>query len=282
MTGGQEMNGKKKNVGKGVIYILLLIGTVVMIFPFIWSVFTSFKTLPESLQVPPEILPQNWDFINYADVWDALPFVDFFINTAVMIVARIIIAVLLSAMAAYAFARIDFPLKNLLFIIVLLPMMVPTQIFILPQYLIISNLGWANTIKALVIPGMASTFGIFLLRQFFMGIPNELEEAAVLDGCNTGQIFFRIMLPLSKSGLVSVAIFTALFAYKDLLWPLIVNTSVEKMPLSAGLAMLQGQYTTNYPQLMAGAVIAIIPMAILFLIFQKQFVEGIATTGSKN
>lgn len=135
---------------------------------------------------------------------------------------------------------------------------------------------------ALVMPGMASTFGIFLLRQFFMGIPDELEEAAILDGCNPGQIFIKIMFPLIKPGLVSLAIFTALFAYKDLLWPLIVNTSIEKMPLSSGLAMLQGQYTTNYPQLMAGAVIAIIPMVILFLVFQKQFVEGIATTGSKS
>lgn len=273
---------KKKYIGKLVIYLLLIVGAVVMIFPFVWSVLTSFKSLSESLQVPPAILPVSWEPVNYRDVWEALPFVSFFINTGLMIIGRMFFAVLLSSMAAYAFARMDFPFKNILFLLVLMPMMVPAQIFILPQYLIISELGWVNTIKALVIPGMASTFGIFLLRQFFMGIPNELEEAAILDGCNTGQIFIKIMLPLAKSGLVSVAIFTALFAYKDLLWPLIVNTSVEKMPLSSGLAMLQGQYTTNYPQLMAGAVIAIIPMAVLFLIFQKQFVEGIATTGSKN
>lgn len=273
---------KKKYIGKLVIYLLLIVGAVVMIFPFVWSVLTSFKSLSESLQVPPAILPISWEPVNYRDVWEALPFVSFFINTGLMIIGRMFFAVLLSSMAAYAFARMDFPFKNILFLLVLMPMMVPAQIFILPQYLIISELGWVNTIKALVIPGMASTFGIFLLRQFFMGIPNELEEAAILDGCNTGQIFIKIMLPLAKSGLVSVAIFTALFAYKDLLWPLIVNTSVEKMPLSSGLAMLQGQYTTNYPQLMAGAVIAIIPMAVLFLIFQKQFVEGIATTGSKN
>lgn len=185
-------------------------------------------------------------------------------------------------MASFAFARMNFPFKNIIFIIVLMPMMVPSQIFILPQYLFASNIHITNTIAALVMPGMASTFGIFLLRQFFMGIPDELEEAAILDGCNPGQIFVRIMLPLVKPGIVSLGIFTALFAYKDLLWPLIANTSVEKMPLSSGLAMLQGQYTTNYPQLMAGAVLAIIPMVILFLLFQKQFVEGIATTGSKS
>ena len=160
-------------------------------------------------------------------------------------------------------------------------MMVPSQIYVLPQYLIVSKMKLNNTIAALVIPGMASTFGIFLLRQFFMGIPNDLEEAAVLDGCNRGQVFFKIMLPLVKPGMVSLAIFTALFAYKDLLWPLIVNNSIDKMPLSSGLAMLQGQYVTNYPELMAGAVLAIIPMAVIFLFFQKQFVEGVATSGIK-
>lgn len=273
---------KQNRKAKICIYVLLVLGAVIMVFPFIWSVLTSFKTLSESLQFPPKILPESWKLTNYQDVWNQLPFVNFFINTIALIVLRVIFAVMLSAMAAYAFARMEFPFKNVLFILVLMPMMVPTQIFVLPQFLIASKIGITNTIMALVMPGMASTFGIFLLRQFFMGIPDELEEAAILDGCNPGQIFIKIMLPLVKPGLVSLAIFTALFAYKDLLWPLIVNTSIEKMPLSSGLAMLQGQYSTNYPQLMAGAVIAIIPMVVLFLFFQKQFVEGIATTGSKS
>lgn len=273
---------KKEHVTRIIIYAILLLGAVVMVFPFVWSVLTSFKNLSESLQFPPKFLPHSWALINYRDVWEQLPFIDFFINTVLMVLLRIIFAVIFSAMAAYAFARMQFPLKNLLFILVLMPMMVPAQIFVLPQYLFASRIQITNTVMALVLPGMASTFGIFLLRQFFMGVPDELEEAAILDGCNPGQIFVKIMLPLVKPGIVSLSIFTALFAYKDLLWPLIVNTSIEKMPLSSGLAMLQGQFTTNYPQLMAGAVIAIIPMAVLFLVFQKQFVEGIATTGSKN
>ncbi len=273
---------KKQHITRILIYIVLLSGAVVMVFPFIWSVLTSFKNLSESLQFPPRFLPQSWSPVNYKDVWEQLPFVDFFINTVLMVLLRIVFAVLFSSMAAYAFARMQFPLKNLLFILVLMPMMVPAQIFVLPQYLFASKIQITNTVMALVLPGLASTFGIFLLRQFFMGVPDELEEAAILDGCNPGQIFVKIMLPLVKPGIVSLSIFTALFAYKDLLWPLIVNTSIEKMPLSSGLAMLQGQFTTNYPQLMAGAVVAIIPMAVLFLVFQKQFVEGIATTGSKN
>lgn len=264
-----------------VIYTVLIVGAVVMIFPFIWMILTSFKSLSESLQFPPKIMPESWRLVNYKDVCEQLPFFNFFINTMLLIVFRILFAVTFSALAAFAFARMQFPGKNILFILVLMPMMVPSQIFVLPQYLFTSKIGLTNTIAALVLPGMASTFGIFLLRQFFFGIPDELEEAAILDGCNPGQVFARIMLPLVKPGLVSLAIFTALFAYKDLLWPLIVNTSVNKMPLSSGLAMLQGQYTTHYPQLMAGAVIAIIPMIVLFLIFQKQFVEGIATTGTK-
>ena len=263
------------------VYLILVLGSLIMIFPFVWCILTSFKSLAETLRVPPTIFPEVWDPENYQKVWTDLPFVRFIVNTLLMMGFRVLITSLISSMAAYAFAKVDFRLKNFWFMIVLIPMMVPSQIYILPQYLIVSKMKLDNTIAALVIPGMASTFGIFLLRQFFMGIPNDLEEAAVLDGCNRGQVFFKIMLPLVKPGMVSLAIFTELFAYKDLLWPLIVNNSIDKMPLSSGLAMLQGQYFTNYPELMAGAVLAIIPMAVIFLFFQKQFVEGVATSGIK-
>lgn len=253
-----------------------------MVFPFIWSILTSFKTLTESLAFPPKILPDSWQLTNYLDVWQALPFPKFFFNTVVMVVARVITSTILSAMAGYAFARIKVKGMNLLFLLVLLPMMVPGQVFILPQYLLISKAGLTNTLTALIIPGIASTFGTFLMRQFFMSVPEEIEEAAILDGCNYGQIFLKVMLPLAKAPLISLSIFTALFAWKDLMWPLIVNSSPDKMPLSSGLALLQGQYTTNYPQLMAGAVLATVPMIILYLIFQKQFIQGVASTGSKN
>ena len=198
-----------------------------------------------------------------------------------MIVLRVLGSVFFSALAAFAFARLEFPGKKVLFTMVLLQMMVPGQIFILPQYMIVSKLGWLNSIKALAVPGIVSTFGTFLLRQFFMGLPRDLEEAAVLDGASIWKIFWKVMLPLTKPGLVSVGIFTALFAWKDLMWPLIVNMSIDKMTLSAGLVSLMGQYFVDYPQLMAGSLIAIVPMIILFLLFQKQFVEGIATSGSK-
>lgn len=273
---------KKMQKGHLLIYLILSLGAVLMVGPFIWSILTAFKTLTESLRFPPTFLPAHWGWQNFVDVWQALPFTDFFLNTFWMILGRVLISTIISATAGFAFARLKFKGNNLLFMLVLLTMMIPAQVYILPQYLMISKLGLTNTISALIIPGMASAFGTFLMRQFFMSVPDELEEAAELDGCNTLQLFFQVMLPLAKAPLTSLAIFTSLFAWKDLMWPLIVNMSPEKMPLSSRLALLQGQYTTNYPQLMAGSVIATIPMVILFIIFQKRFVQGIASTGSKN
>lgn len=269
---------QKKHIG---VYGILIIMAFIMVLPFIWTILTSFKTQAEALKVPPQILPSSWSFQNYEAVTKALPFATFFMNTFLMVLFRVLGSVFFSALAAYAFARLEFPGRNLLFGLVLLQMMVPGQIFILPQYMIVSRLNWLNTIQALVLPGIVSTFGTFLLRQFFMGLPKDLEEAAVLDGCSVWKIFWRIMLPLTKPGLVSVGIFTALFAWKDLMWPLIVNMSMDKMTLSSGLVNLMGQYSVDYPQLMAGSLIAIVPMVLLFLIFQKQFVEGIATSGTK-
>lgn len=269
---------KRKNIP---VYVVLVVMAFIMILPFVWTILTAFKTQSEALKVPPQILPSSWSFRNFTAVMEVLPFATFFLNTFLMMVFRVLGSVFLSALAAYAFARLEFPGRNLLFGVILLQMMVPGQIFILPQYMIVSKLGWLNTVKALILPGFVSTFGTFLLRQFFLALPKDLEEAAVLDGCSIWKTFWRVMLPLTKSGLVSVAIFTALFAWKDLMWPLIVNISIDKMTLSSGLVNLMGQYSVDYPQLMAGSLIAIVPMILLFLVFQKQFVEGIATSGTK-
>lgn len=274
---------KKKKINKGnlIVHLVLIIGSVIMILPFAWMILTSFKTLAESTQMPPKIFPDTLQFSNYTEVMRLLPFDKFYINTILMLLFRVIGSVLFSAMGAYAFARLNFPGKNFFFSLVLLQMMVPGQLFIIPQFLLVQKLGLLNTVTALVIPGIVSAFGTFLLRQFFMGIPKELEEAAKLDGCSIGRTFFSIMLPLANSGLVALGIFTALFAFKDLMWPLIVNMSIDKMTLSAGLASLQGQFSTNFPQLMAGSLLAVWPMLLIFVIFQRKFIEGIATTGGK-
>ncbi|MEH6939310.1 carbohydrate ABC transporter permease [Bacillus sp. JJ664] len=252
-----------------------------MVLPFIWMFLTSLKTYAESIHVPPVIIPKDFQWENYKEVFTLLPFFKFMLNTLIVTVLRTAGQLFLCSLAAYAFARIEFPGRNVLFLVALSVLMVPGQVFLLPQYMIMVKLGWLNTLQAVVVPGLFSAFGTFLLRQFFMGLPKELEEAARLDGCNHFQIYWRVMLPLAKPGLVALGIFTTLWSWNELMWPMIVNSSPESMTLSVGLSSLQGQYLTNYPVLMAGSFLAIVPMLILFMILQKQFIEGIAITGGK-
>lgn len=263
------------------IHLVLILGVVVTVTPFIWMLLTSLKTLGESTQVPPVIFPKKAMWSNYLEVLKTLPFKQFYLNTIISTVFKTVGQLIFCSMAAYAFARINFPLRNIIFVLILSVLMVPGQIFLLPQYMIIQKLGLLNSITALILPGLFSAFGTFLLRQFFMTLPDELEEAAILDGCNHFQIYWKIMMPLAKPGLVSLAVFTALWSWNDLMWPLIVNTATEKLTLSAGLASLQGQHGTNFPLLMSGSVMTVLPMLVLFIIFQKQFIEGIAFTGGK-
>lgn len=262
------------------IHILLILVSITMLVPFVWMALTAFKTITESTSVDPFVIfPSSWKTDNFATVINNMNFPVLYINTLLLILGRVVCAVLTATMAGYAFGRLEFPGRNLMFSLVMFQMMVPGQIFIIPQYLMVSSLGVLDTIFALIFPGMVTAFGTFLLRQTYMSLPRDLEEAARLDGCNIGQTFLFIMAPLTRSGMVSLGIFTAVFAYKDLMWPLICNRNV--MPLSAALAKMQGQYTNNYPQLMAASLLACIPMIVLYLIFQKQFIEGIATSGGK-
>ncbi|MDM0771832.1 carbohydrate ABC transporter permease [Clostridium perfringens] len=274
------MEGKK--ISRIFIHLFLIIIAIIMILPFVWMVLTSFKSVTESTQMNPFVIfPSQWRIENYIEVIKGNDFLALYINTFLMMIFRVICSVLFSAMAAYAFARLEFPGRNFLFGLVLFQMMIPAQVFIIPQYLMIDQINMRNTIFALVFPGLVSAFGTFLLRQFFMGLPKELEEAAYLDGCNIGQTFFKVMLPLARSGLVALSIFTALFAFKDLMWPLIVNSNTDAATLSSALSKIQSAYSVNYPQLMAASVLAIWPMLAVYIIFQKQFIEGIATSGGK-
>ncbi|MBF9018640.1 MULTISPECIES: carbohydrate ABC transporter permease [unclassified Oceanispirochaeta] len=261
--------------------IVLSIGAVVMVFPFIWMILSSLKSYGEAISIPLTIIPNVWRFDNYLKAMKLLPFSYLYFNTAMMILGRCLFAYFLCSMAGYSFARIKYPGRNFLFSLVLIQMMVPSQVFIIPQYLMVLKLNWINTIPALIFPGFVSAFGTFLLRQFYMTAPSSLEEAAIIDGANRWKIYWHIMLPLAKNSLMALSIFTALFAWKDLMWPIIVNTSIGKLTLSAGLANLQGQYDTNIPVVLAGSVIATLPMIVIFLSFQQHFVQGIAFTGTK-
>ena len=270
----------KKN--KLLIHIILIIVSVSMLIPFLWMILTAFKTNAEATQVAPFIIfPKEWKLDSFIRVTNTVDFLKLYANTILFILLRIVCAVVTSTMAGYALARLNFLGKKFAFMVVLLQMMVPGQVFVIPQYQMVSDLGMTNTIFALVFPGLVSTFGTFFLRQAFMSLPNDLEEAARLDGCNIGQIFLYVFMPLTKSAVTALSIFTAVFAYKDLMWPMIVNTRKSSQVLSSALAQLQGQYASNYPDLMAASLIASVPMVVLYLIFQRQFIEGIATSGGK-
>lgn len=272
----------KKSMTTIVIHIILLIASITMLVPFTWMILTSLKSVTESTSVDPfVILPSVWRIDAFKKVINNMDFLRLYLNTLLMIAGRVLAAVLTATLAGYAFGRLNFKGKNIAFSLVLFQMMVPGQLFVIPQYLMVSKLGMLNSTFALIFPGLVTAFGTFLLRQAYMGLPKELEEAARLDGCNIGQTFLFIMAPLTKSAMVALGIFTAVFAYKDLMWPMIVNTDKNKATLASALAKMQGQYITQFPQLMAASLIACVPMIILYLIFQKQFIEGIATSGGK-
>jgi len=273
---------KSKYINGSLILGFLIIMAFLMIIPFLWMFLTAFKTVAETMQVDPFVIfPAKWQFENFSKVIQAMDFVKLYSNTLMMIVLRVVFAVVTASLAGYAFARLRFPGKNILFGIVLFQMMIPTQVFIIPQYVMISKLHLTNTVWALLFPGLVTAFGTFLLRQAYMSLPKDLEEAARLDGCNIPRTFLRIMAPLTKSALVALGIFTTVFAYKDLMWPMIVCPDSNRTTLASALAKMNGQYQQKYPELMMAALIASVPMIVIYILFQKQFIEGIATSGVK-
>lgn len=272
---------KKQKINHLLVHLALILGSFIMVLPFVWMILTAFKTQAEAIQIPVVIFPSHWRLDAFKDVFDRLPFGAAYKNTIISAIVTILGQLIMCSMAGYAFGRLEFPGKNIIFVASLSVLMIPSTLFILPQFLIIQKMGLTNTLAALFIPNLFSAFGTFLMRQFFMSLPKELEEAARLDGCSHFGVFYKIMLPLVKPGMTALAIITLRLAWNDLMWPMIVNTSADKMTLSAVLANLTGQYSTTYPTLMAGSLMAIMPMVILFAIFQKQFIEGIAITGTK-
>lgn len=269
-------------INTAILHALLLVFAFAMIVPFLWMILTSFKTVGESIQVDPFVIfPAQWRLDAYRTVFKNMNFLLLYKNTILMMAFRILCAIATASMAGFAFGRLKFKGATLAFSLVLVQMMIPSQIFIIPQYLMISKLRMTNTTFALVFPGLVTAFGTFLMRQAYKILPKELEEAAYIDGLSIGKTFLFILAPLTRSSIVALSVFTAVFAYKDLMWPMIVNTAKDSLVLASALAKMQGQYISNYPQLMAASLIACLPMAVLYLIFQRQFIEGIATSGGK-
>jgi multiple sugar transport system permease protein len=274
------LNGETK-ASKIRTHILLIIASFVAFGPFLWMFLTSIKTYEETIQIPLKFFPELAQWVNYAIISDKLNFPQLYFNTIAVTVMMIIGQLLIVTICAYAFDRLRFPGKNVLFLCMLALMMVPGQIFIIPRFKLMVAFGLTDTLVGLVLPGLFNVFGVFLMRQFFSTIPRELDEAARIDGCGYFRIYWDVLLPLVKPALTTLAILAMLGTWKDLMWPLINNSSASKMTLAAGLAMLIGEHTTYYEQVMAGGIIAVIPIIVLFVIFQKQFVEGIAHSGIK-
>jgi multiple sugar transport system permease protein len=267
--------------GQWLIHLVLVVAVAVMVVPFVWEILTSFKTSNEVASMPPTLFPATPTAVGYESFFSVTPFWAQFTVSAVSLILRVVGQVLVAALAGYAFARLRFPGRNLLFALFLLMLMVPSQLFLLGQFELMKGLGLLNTLPALAIPGIFSAFGTFLMRQAFMTMPKEYEEAARIDGAGTLRIFWSIMLPMARSMVAALAVLTSLYSWNDLLWPLIVAPSGESRPLPVGLASLQGQFGTDYPTLMAGALICTLPLVIVFIALQRQFFAGIASSGLK-
>lgn len=264
-----------------VIHAILIAGAAVMISPFIWQILTMFKTLPESRAVPPVFWPERLRLDGIVIFFDTVPFTDMLGMSLGALVLRVVGQVVVCTLAAYGFARFRFPGRNALFLLFIIMLMAPPQLFLIAQFDLMQMLNLLNTLPAIAIPGIFSAFGTFLMRQAFMSLPKEYEEAARLDGANAFQVFWRIMLPMVTPTVAALNVLTSLYSWNDLLWPLIVTSSPEMMTLPVGLANLQGIHGTDYPTLMAGSFIASLPLIVIFVVLQRQFFAGIASSGLK-
>lgn len=254
--------------------------TGAVVLPFLWMVTTSLKSSTELLGNPGWI-PQDWAWKNYVDAWQAAPFGRYFANSVLVAVLTVGLQFVTSALAAYAFARIPFPGRDRLFALFLGSMMIPEPVTLVPNYVLLSKLGWINSFYALIIPWGASAFSIFLLRQFFKSLPKELEDAARIDGCSRLDILWRIVLPLSKPALLSMSMFAFVGSWNAFLWPLIATNSESMRTVQVGVSVFAQDAGTHYSLLMAAATFTMLPMILLFFFVQRYFVEGIARSGIK-
>jgi multiple sugar transport system permease protein len=261
------------------LYVTMMLAGLAMAFPFLWMISTSLKTESEAALFPPHFLPEHWLFGNYLQAWQSAPFGRYFLNSAVMAVGQTGLGLVTSSLAAYALARMRVPGKRLIFGILIATLMIPPEATLIPNYITIQRLHWYNTYLALVIPFGASVLSIFLLRQAFLQVPHELYEAAVLDGCSHARYLWRIVVPLARSGVAVVGLLTFIRAWNDFQWPLIVTSSEAVRPVQVGLSVFQSDVSTQYQLLMAGALMAVAPIVAVFLVSQRQLVQGISRTG---
>lgn len=262
-------------------YLILTLGAATMVLPFLWMVSTSLKSLNEVFVFPPTFFGERIVWQNYLRISERYPFGQFFLNSIKISAVVVFFQVFTSSMAGFAFARLKFPGRESLFALYLATLMVPFHVTLVPTFVLMRFFGWIDTHYSLILPSLVTAFGTFLMRQFFLTIPVELEEAARIDGCTPFGIYARIFLPLSKPALATLAIFTFMGTWNDYIRPLVFINSISKMTVPLGLASMQGSYSTDWPVLMAGTVISLAPVLIAFLLAQEFFVQGITLTGLK-
>jgi multiple sugar transport system permease protein len=266
---------------KVVASIVIVLFATFTIFPFVWMVLTSLKTQQEIFGNPGDLLPSALNFDAYMRVWSEIPFARLFLNSIIFAGGATALSVFFDSLTAYALSRLDFPGKTLAFYLVLATLMVPYQITLIPLFQTVFDLHWLNTYQGLIVPRATSAFGIFMLRQFFVTVPRELDAAARMDGASEFRIYWSIMLPLARPALATLAVFLFMNNWNDFLWPLVITSTIEMRTLPAGLALFSGQFVVEHAVLMAGATLSLLPLAIAFLFAQRYFVQGIATTGIK-
>lgn len=265
-------------------YVVLILLTAVFVVPVVWMFLTTFKTNAEATQSVPTWFPRDFSTVGYQTILNTTsqtPVLWWLFNSALAAVAHVALVLVTAAPAAYALARLDFRGRNVMFVVVISTLFIPPIIFLMPTYLIVDYLRWIDTLLAVIVPTAAGAFGVFFLRQFFVSLPIELEEAALIDGANQFQVFMRIVLPNSKPALATLTVLSFLTNWNEFLWPVYVLFSPNRLTLPPGLSILQGNYSTDYPVVMAGGVIASIPVLIVFFMAQRYIIEGVSRSGLK-
>jgi multiple sugar transport system permease protein len=279
MSFEQQAPTRKKWLSRIPLYIVLILLALFFILPLVWMMSTAFKPFREVLQ--PNWLPINPTLENFTGIFSdpTVPVYNWFLNSVLISTLFTLAILIVDSLAGYAYARMEFPGRDVLFGLLIATLVMPSLMFLIPNYITISQLGWINQYQGVILPGLAGVFGVFYMRQFFQGLPRELEEAARIDGANAWQIFFQVALPLSYGALATLGVLSFLASWNDFLWPYLVLTERTSQTLPAGLATLQGQYTFDYGKLMAGAAVTAIPVLIIYVFLQRYIVESVKTTG---
>ncbi|GFI15137.1 L-arabinose transport system permease protein AraQ [Lachnospiraceae bacterium] len=271
----------KTSKSRALVYGVLTILAVGMVIPFVWMLLASFKTSNEVFSIPMKLMPEIWHGENYQEIWKKIPLLTFFVNTTKLTLITTVIQVLTSCFAAYGFAKVKFKGRDILFVIYVTTIAVPWQVYMVPQFALMSKMQLTNSHLGLILMQAFSAFGVFLMRQFMMGIPGELLEAARIDGLNEYGIFARIALPLVKPGIATLIIFTFVNIWNDFMGPMIYINSTELKTIQLGIRMFISQYGADYALIMAASVCSLIPVLIIFMLCQRWFIEGIAAGGVK-